>query len=326
MASSYLEKVALNPALDSRERARAILELADELKALQRAGDELCWLKVWMQLYPQRPEAGAVAYRMGALYTRMGLTQLARDSFYLALSNAINRGEVRNGADLKQYTRLTSGTLWALAQTEYQAGNWKRAGELFDRFRKEAQSPASGQLVRAQYLQADCDYQLHERDKAAAEYTEALNLHPFYPLAPEARLRLYHLDMMAKKPAQAQAELQALVWSVRTVWPKEEAYWQKRTAQLLLALNRENADALPPLVKKSEALAGQDKAWQADLGHYDKLASLIATMPQDPSSSAVSSTPAGAAPGGLSEQDDLNAMSRSIQALAPPGSSPGTHP
>jgi len=325
MASSYLEKVALNPEMEPRERARAILELADELEAQQRSGDELCWLKVWMQLYPQRPEVGAVAYRMGALYTRMGLTQLARDSYYLALSNAVNHGEVRNSADLKQYTRLTSGTLWALAQNEYQAGDWQRAAELFDRFRHEAQSPAAGELVRSQYLQADCYYQLHDREKAAAVYTDALNQHPFHPLAPEARLRLYHLDIMAKKPAEAQAELAALVWSVRTVWPKDEAYWQKRTAQLLLALNHENAEALPPLVRKSAELTSQDKAWQADLGHYDKLASLVATMPQE-SSSALSSTPPGAVPGGLAEQEDLEAMSRSIHALPPAAVSPAANP
>jgi TolA-binding protein len=308
--------VVVNPDLSVRDRSEAILVLSDGLAAQQQLGDALCWLKIWMQLYPSRPENGAVAYRMGTLYTQMGLSELARDSFYLALSDAVNHGQVQGATDLEQYTRLTVGTLWALAMNEYRAGAWARAAELFDRYRNEAQSPPAGSLAHAQYLEADCYYQLHDRDKAASAYAQALKEHPFYPLAPEAHLRLYHLDMMAKKPDQAQAELQALVWTVRTVWPKDEAYWQQRTAELLLALNHDNVETLPPLVKKSAALGGQDKAWQADLGHYDKLASLIATIPDH--------TPATSPrqKAGLSEQADLTAMSQSIEALAPPKISP----
>jgi tetratricopeptide (TPR) repeat protein len=325
MAISYLEKVVVNPDLSAHDRSEAILVLSDSLAAAQQVGNALCWLKIWMQLYPARSEVGAVAYRMGALYTRMGLSDLARDSFYLALSNAVNHGQVQGAADLEQYTRLTVGTLWALALNEYKAGAWARAAELFDRYEHEAQSPSPGTRARGLFLQADCYYQLHDRDHATAAYTLALKEHPYYELAPEAHLRLYHLDLMAKKPDQAQAELEALVWEVRTVWPKDEAYWQQRTATLLLALNHDNLETLPPLLKKSAALGAQDKAWQADLGHYDRLASLIATIP-DAMPSPSSSSPAGAVAPGLAEQDDLTAMSQSIDALAPPKISAGKNP
>jgi tetratricopeptide (TPR) repeat protein len=318
MATSYLEKVVVKPDLSDHDRQQAILVLSDCLAVQSRLGEALCWLKIWRQLYPGRPEVGAVAYRMGALYTRMGLSDLARDSFYLALANAVNHGQVEGTTDLQQYTRLTVGTLWALALNEYRAGAWARAAELFDRYRNEAQSPPASSLAHAQYLEADCYYQLHDRDKATASYNQALKDHPFYPLAPEGHLRLYHLDMMAGKPDQAQAELAALVWTVRTVWPKDEAYWQQRTADLLLALNHNNVETLPPLLQKSAALGAQDKAWQAELGHYHHLASLIATIPEHmPSNSPPPQVT------GLSEQDDLTAMSQSIEALAPPKISPG---
>ncbi len=325
MAISYLSKVVVNPNLSTHDRSEAIVVLSDCLAAQDRVGHALCWLKIWMQLYPSRPEVGAVAYRMGALYTRMGLSDMARDSFYLALSNAVNHGQVQGTADLAQYTRLTVGTLWALALNEYKAGAWARAAELFDRYEHEAQSPPAGTRARGLYLQADCYYQLHDCDRATAAYTLALKEHPFYELAPEAHLRLYHLDMIAKKPDQAQAELEAMVWMVRTVWPKNEAYWQQRTAELLLALNHNNLATLPPLLKKSSVLGVQDKAWQADLGHYDKLASLIATLP-DSMPSTPSPSPAGAAAAGLGEQADLTAMSQSIAALAPPKISAGKNP
>jgi tetratricopeptide (TPR) repeat protein len=325
MAASYLEKVVLNPDLSAHDRAEAILLLADCLGAVERTGDELCWLKIWLQLYPARPEVGAVAYRMGALYTRMGLSELARDSFYLALSNAVNHGQVQGTADLTHYTRLTCGTLWALALNEYQSGHWQRAAELFDRYRHETQSPPAGTVARAQYLQADCYYQLHDRDSATSAYTQALKEHPFHPLAPEGRLRLYHLDMLAKQPEAAKAEMESLIWTVRTVCPKDEAYWQKRAAELLLAINHDSADALPPLVRKSAQLDAQDKAWQADLGHYDKLSKLVATLPHDMSATSPF-TPKGATAAGLGEESELQAMSQSIQALGPPENSGGQNP
>ncbi len=316
-AADYLEKVALSPRISARDRARVILQLADCLQATHRLGAELCWLKIWMQLYPDRTEVGAVAYRMGAVYTEMGLTGLARDSFYLALSNAINHGEVQSAADLAQYTKLTTGTLWALAENEYGSGDWQRAAELFDRYRHEAPSADAASLARAEFLQADCYYQLHQAGPATAAYQAALKDHPFHPLAPSARLRLYHLDIVAGRPGEAQQELEALIWTVRTVWPKDEARWQKQAAGLLLALNRRDGAVLPPLLAKSGQLAGPDKDWQADLGHYERLARLGATLSQaSPAHEAFPPAPAPAR--GLGEEDDLAAMQQSIDGLAPP--------
>ena len=131
MAAGYLQNVVVNDAdIAPRDRARAILELADCLQNLGRHAETLCWLKIWMGLFPAGPETAAVAYRMGRIYTQMGLRSLARDSYYLALSFAINQGQVQNADDLQRYQRLTNGTLWALADNEYQAGEWARAAEL----------------------------------------------------------------------------------------------------------------------------------------------------------------------------------------------------
>jgi tetratricopeptide (TPR) repeat protein len=235
----------------------------------------------------------------------------------MALSNAINHGQVQDAGDLAQYTKLTTGTLWALAQNEYGSGNWQRAAELFDRYQHEAPSADAASLTRAEFLQADCYYQMHQVAQAEAAYEAALKEHPFHPLAPGARLRLYHLDIVAGHPEQAQQELEAMVWTVRTAWPQDEVYWQRKTAELLLALNRTDSTMLPPLIAKSAQLAAQDKAWQADLGHYDRLANLEATIPQAALAPADASAPRAKARG-LGEQDDLAAMQQSIDALAPP--------
>ena len=119
--------------------------------------------------------------------------------------------------------------MWALADNEYRDGRWDRAAKLFARYETEATAAPPHQLERASFLLADCLYQQRKTESATSAYELALQQHPFNPLAPSARLRLYHLYLMQKKPSLAQGELEALIWSVRAAWPKDEAYWQQQT-------------------------------------------------------------------------------------------------
>jgi len=318
LAIDYLRQVITVGEIRPQYRARAIVELADCLAAQHQEAESLCWLKIWMQLYPMRPEIGAVAYRIGSLYTQLGLPNLARDAYYLALAHAVNAGQVQSDEDLKRYTRLTTGTLWALAANEYQGGQWKRAADLFARYREEAQSASAISLEKAAYLQADCYYQLRQTEQATSLYEETLKAHPFNPLAPEARLRLYHLYIVKKAPDKAREELQALAWTVRTAFPQEETYWQKQTAELLLAINQKNASVLPPLVQESSHLAPEGKTWQEALNHYDALVGYQAVTTQAIMDSNVNSSGKAEVRHGLLEEDDLLAMNRHMNQLLPP--------
>ena len=320
MAIAYLRQVVSNRNLIPQDRARAILELADALGAAHQEAESLCWLKIWTQLYPGRPEFGAVAFRIGTIYTHMGLPDLARDVYYLALAHTINDGQVHSAEDLKQYTRLTVGTLWALAANEYQAGQWSRAAELFSRYRVEATTASAISLEKAAFLQADCYYQLKQIDNATTLYEETLQKHPFNPFAPEARLRLYHLYVLKKAPEKAGQELQALAWTVRTVWPKQETYWQKETAQLLLALNQNNTAVLPPLFQQTSRLPAEGKSWQDAINHYDALVDYQTTATKANMDSSVNSSKSEKIDirHRLHEEDDLLAMNRSMDQLLPP--------
>ncbi len=270
-----------------------------------------------MELYPSRPEIGAVAYRVGYMYTQMGFSDLARDAYYLALAHTINEGHVQSAEDLKRYTELTVGTLWGLATNEYHAGKWARAAELFARYRKECPTASPLSLEKAAFLQADCYYQLKQRDQAISLYEETLSAHPFNPLAPQSRLRLYHLYYVNKAPDKAREELEALAWTVRTVWPQDETYWQKQTAQLLLALNQKNEDVLPPLIQSSSHLSPEGKTWQEALNHYDALVSYQAkanAIMDDNVDSSSKAEPRRALP----EEVDLLNLNRSLDQLLPP--------
>jgi len=281
----------------------------------------LCWLKIWCELFPSRREFAGVAYRIATFYDNLGMTNLARDAYYLALAHAVNQGEIIAHDDLTYYTKLTTATLWGLAANEYEAGQWSRGAELFERYRREATAATPFSVEKSEYLQADCYYQLKQADAAIKLYADTLSQHPFNPLAPQARLRLYHLYVMKGEPGKAQAELEALIWTVRTVWPKDEAYWQKQTAQLLLTINQKNSDVLPPLVKESALLPPQGKSWQETINHYDALVSYQVVK-------------AGAAPGhatdsfskigdknSLEEQNDLLVMNNRLNKVLPPNPS-----
>ena len=320
LAAAYLRQIITTDQLRPQFRARAILELADCLEGSNQEAEALCWLKIWVELYPARPEIGAVAYRLGSLYSQMGLHDLARDSYYLALAHTINEGQVQSADDLKRYTELTVGTLWGLAANEYQSGQWARAAELFARFCQECPSASAISLEKAAYLQADCYYQLRQTDKAASLYEETLQQHPFNPLAPEARLRLYHLYVLKNEPELARADLESLAWTVRTVWPQDETYWQKQTAEMLLALNQKNAAVLPPLVQQSSQLPPEGKTWQDALNHYDDLVRCEATTANanmDRHSDSDSTDQADVRRG-LPEEAELLAVDRYLNQLLPP--------
>ena len=317
LASDYLREIVLNGDIAPRYRAQAMLELADCLEARHQDAEALCWIKIWMELYPGRPEYGAVAYRLGTLYSQMHLPDLARDAYYLALAHTVNDAQVQDAQDLGWYTRLTVGTLWALATNEYESGQWVRAGKLFDRFRKEAPSASSVALEKAAFLQADCYYQLREVGQATSLYEETLKAHPFNPLAPEARLRLYHLYTLKKAPEKARDELEALVWTVRTVFPKDEAFWQKETARLLLTLNRKDIVVLPPLYQGSAHLPAEGKTWQDAISHYDALVSYESAASKAKMDGTANSSAKGGAQHNLPEEDDLAAMDRSLNQVLP---------
>jgi tetratricopeptide (TPR) repeat protein len=317
LADDYLRQIITRGNVLSQYRSRAILELADCLEAGKNHAESLCWLKIWMQLYAARPEFGAVAYRMGTLYRQMGLPDLARDAFYLALAHTVNQGEVKSEEDLKQYTRLTEGILWALAANEYQNGQWARAAELFQRYRQEATSTTAHSQEEAAFLQADCYYQLRNTPAATALYEETLKDHPFNPLAPQSRLRLYHLYIVQNAPLKAQAELEALVWTVRSVWPKDEAYWQKQTAELLLAINQKNVVVLPPLLQESALLPPEGKTWQEALDHYDTLVGYQAATMHSNMDKILGSSAKPSDSGVLAEERELLAMDRQMNQVLP---------
>jgi tetratricopeptide (TPR) repeat protein len=318
LAIDYLKEIATNGSVLAQDRSRAIIELADVLESRGEEAEALCWLKIWTELFPGRREFGGVAYRIAQFYSKLGMSDLARDAYYLALAHAVNQGDMVEKNDLMNYNKLTTAALWGMSANEYEAGQWARAAELFDRYRREATAANAFSLEKSAFLQADCYYQLKQADDAIKLYADTLTKHPFNPLAPQARLRLYHLYVLKNQPEKAQAELQSLVWTVRTVWPKDEAYWQKQTAQLLLAINQKNADVLPPLVQKSALLPPEGKSWQDTISHYDALVSYQVVKSHAIADGNADSFSKVLDKNSLEEENDLLVMNNRLNQVLPP--------
>lgn len=325
LAISYLKKIVTNGNILPQDRSRAIIELADALESRGEDAEALCWLKIWCELYPGRREFAGVAYRIATFYREMGMPDLARDAYYLSLAHAVNQGQILGHDDLVSYNKLTTATLWGLAANEYQAGQWSRSAELFDRYRREATAATPFSIEKSEFLQADCYYQLKQADDAIKLYADTLAQHPFNPLAPQARLRLYHLYVTKNAPDKAQAELESLVWTVRTIWPKDEAYWQKQTAQLLLAINQKNTDVLPPLVKLSAHLPTEGKSWQDTISHYDALVSYQVVKTGGIADTRADSFSKIGDKNSHEEENDLLVMNNQLNQVLPPTQS-GANP
>ena len=322
LAISYLREIATNSNNLPQDRSRAIIEMADTLEATGQDAEALCWLKIWCELFPAHREFAGVAYRIASFYGKLGMTDLARDAYYLSLGHAVNQGQIIDKDDLASYNKLTTATLWGLAANEYEAGQWSRAAELLERYRREATAASPFSIEKSKFLQADCYYQLKQADDAIKLYSETLTQHPFNPLAPQARLRLYHLYVMKGQLGKAQTELESLVWTVRTVWPKDEAYWQGQTAQLLMAINQKNADVLPPLVKSSALLPPQGKTWQETINHYDALVCYQVVKTGAKTGRETDSFSKVGDKNSLEEQNDLLVMNNRLNQLLPPQTLP----
>ena len=101
------------------------------------------------------------------------------------------------------------------------------------------------------------------------------------------------------------------------MWPQDETFWQKKTAEFLLALNKNNGDVMPPLLQQSAKLPPEGKTWQEALNHYDALVSYKAATPRANMDSNVDSSSKGDSRHHFVEEDDLLAMSREMAELLP---------
>ncbi len=271
MAISYLRSMVPSGILSDADRSRAIIELADSLVETGQDAEALVWLKTWIEQYPGRPEAGGIDFRIGCLYQRIHMYNLSRDAFYLALAATINHGSIKNPSDLHEYSLLSTDILWKLSEIEFQCGDFARADKLMGRYLLEADGASATSKERAEFIRADCSYQLHSLEEAKKRYEQCLSKYPFNPLALDARLRLYHVCILLKQTDEAREDLDALIWTVQTVWPNQESTWRKRVAEMLLAVHSNDPTLQQPMIT---ALGKIVEKKDEELAHYVRIRSL----------------------------------------------------
>lgn len=233
MAKNIINQAFSHQHLLPENRSRGLLLLARIARETGNPSEALVNLQTWIEQFPGRPELPIVNFRIARLYRQMRSYDRAREYFYRTMSSLIALASGKEEGVVQSEQRLSQAAKWELAETEYQAGNWKRAFELFERFRK--QTPNATDLVEASaYRQGDCLYQQGLLLESAEAYQNALAIGPFHPFAPEAWVRLVQIYGV-QKDFNAQGEaLQSLIWLVSEAYPSEGPYWQRRVANVLI--------------------------------------------------------------------------------------------
>ncbi|MEM9444247.1 MAG: tetratricopeptide repeat protein [Verrucomicrobiota bacterium] len=241
MAKSLLDTLLLRSDLTVDERALATMLQASLALDNGDVAEGIVWLHSWLDQFPHHIEVPYVHFLLGQCYMEVAAYDRARENFYLTMSTSVLKVSNSKGEATTYPMMLSKVAKWALAETEYQRGNWPRARELFARFKK--QEPGAGVLVESSiYREADCAYQMHQVDEAIELYNNALAVGPFHPFSPEAWLRLVQLYGLKNEHEMQVKSLNSFIWVVKSLDQENAAYWRERCAKFLLANWRTNLE------------------------------------------------------------------------------------
>lgn len=248
MAKTVLERIHSQPQLSPEIRSATLLLLGSIARETKSFPEALVLFQRWKDLFPKDPKIPRVNFIMARVYRDMNVQDRAKEHFYLTLSSLVmlaTRSEKREEVYDK---RLARAATWELAETEYQGQNWRRANELFERFK--IRNPEAEELIQtALYRQADCFYQMGREGKALEAYKTALAVGPFHPFAVEAWLHLIDLYGRAEEYAQQAQALEAFIWLVKNNYSHQMAYWQRRCATVLVNFIQERPEETQKFLK-----------------------------------------------------------------------------
>lgn len=155
MAHEMLENLIRRYDIDKDTRARAMALRSLIALESNKPSEAIVKLNAFLEQYPDRPEAAQLYLLLGQTYRNEQAHDRAREAFYKTLTSVVAKASNSKDDDLTLPTKISKTASWELAETEYQAKNWDRANDLFQRFHD--QNPESLTLVHtALYRQADC--------------------------------------------------------------------------------------------------------------------------------------------------------------------------
>jgi tetratricopeptide (TPR) repeat protein len=266
MATNVLEAMLSRPELDHDTKAKAILLLASlELENNQKA-TAVVRLNLWLSSFPGHRETAATHFLLGQAYRSMGAIESAKKSFYSAMTASLMHASKDTRKDVSERISLAQAASWEIAETEYSAGQWERAQELYERFK--TQNSGKEELVQSSlYRQADCEFQLRKMESAIEKYKTALAAGPFHPFAIEAWLRLTILYGESHQLQLRDEALNTVIWMAKNLQPNDALYWKKRCAEVLLRQLQDDPTQQAALLVRVGAIQG-DEQWEKTLAYY----------------------------------------------------------
>lgn len=260
-AENVVQGIIDNENSSQDDLASANLMLADIARIQHKDSKALVILNKWTNTFPAHPLLPKVNFTLGQIYRNMHSYDRAREYFYRALSSDVAMAVRSENGGSSLDLRLSQAAKWELAETEFQAENWDRSYELFQRFK--VQNPEAEELCQAaSYRQADCLYCLNKTPDAIKAYERILATASFHPFAPEAWLKLITLYGRAGQMRQKGKALETFIWLIHNSYPKQEAYWQRRCASILIEFVKDRPDDVRSLLTALET-SRVDDGWTA---------------------------------------------------------------
>lgn len=243
------------------QKADAMLLLSDIERARGETSKALVTLQNWTLTFPGHRLLPRVNFKLGQIFREMGSYDRAREYFYRSLSSLVAVATRSADGGSKDDRRLAQAATWELAETEFQASNWKRAYDLFARF-KSQNTEAQDLVQAATYRQADCLYNLGNKPEAIRSYEAILATASFHPFAPEAWLKLITLYGRTGQTRQQAKALETFIWLIQNTYPNQASYWQRRCASTLIEFVKDRPDDVRALLAALETPSTQD-GWTA---------------------------------------------------------------
>lgn len=256
LAFSNLQ-VVLDSNAPEQTKKTALLEMAFTHQKAENWPDALKAYGIFLKRYPEDPGIPEVLLRQGLLYREIGAPTMALAKFHSVMTTALNL----NMDKFQYYRGLVLMAQTQIAETYYQQGNLKQAGEKYEVLLKSESALPNRDLIH--YMLILCLAGQDEHIKLVGQAQDFLRRNPESSQSPHIRYLLAGSLKQLGRNAEALNQVLALMTSSSAQNSPEWRAWQKRTGNEIGNQLYQSGDLVRALdVYLNMADLDQDVAWQ----------------------------------------------------------------
>ena len=213
----------------------------------------------FLKTFPDESRVPDALLDLGRTLRDMGAYRLALSRFY----NVINSALKLPPEGFEHYQLLAKTAQFEIAETHFEAGNFKEAAKYFSKLRLLDLAPAD--RARAHFKSAYAQILADDKEAAVNTLNDYLQKSPDDENVPEARYLLATTLRQLNRSQESMTETLALLRSEQAhseADPKRWVYWQRRTGNQLANEFFENGDTMYALaIYQGLAALSTDPLW-----------------------------------------------------------------